>query len=414
MTSNNFKSVPKTGVLFVMAKAQEYGFYYGNHEWSNLGQGAPETGDILSGLNRQLQIEIDSVSAEYGPVAGNTELRKAVADLYNHRYRRDKKSQYTYENISISAGGRSALTRIAATIGNMNLGHFLPDYTAYEELLGLFNSFVSIPIASAEKNGFKPSIADIKAAIIDLGLGAILLSNPCNPTGQVLQGENLHKLVEMTKSLGCSTIFDEFYSHYVYRKYKVESLSAARYVENVNDDNVLLVDGLTKNWRYPGLRIGWTVGPVELIEGITAAGSFLDGGAVHAIQKAVIPLLKSDYAKRECRSIQNIFQRKRDYMVERLQQMGFVLKSVPTGSFYCFPSLENFAAPYQDGMVLFNELLKQKVICVPGEFFDVNPGRRRRNIVSRLKKYVRFSFGPDMDEIAQGLDRLATVVQNFK
>ncbi len=413
MINGGFKRVPKTGVLFVMAKAEEQGFYYGNRQWCNLGQGAPETGEIVSGLNRGLHIDIDQTSAEYGPVAGNIELREAVANLYNQRYRRGKASQYTYQNVAISAGGRSALTRIAATMGNINLGHFLPDYTAYEELLGLFNDFIPIPIPSAEKNGFKPSIAEIKAAVIDMGLGAILLSNPCNPTGQVIQGENLHKLIAITKSLGCSTIFDEFYSHYIYRKYKVESLSAARYVEDVNQDNVIIVDGLTKNWRYPGLRIGWTLGPVELIEAITAAGSFLDGGAVHSIQKAVIPLLAPGYAKLECRSIQNTFQRKRDYMVERLKEMKFSLKAIPHGSFYCFPSLEHFAEPYQDSMVLFNQLLAQKVICVPGEFFDVNPGRRRRNIKSRLKQYVRFSFGPSMDEIAQGLDRVALVVKDF-
>ena len=413
MINDSFKGIPKTGVLFVMAKAEEQGFYYGNDEWSNLGQGAPETGDIFSGLNRSLQINIDQTSAEYGPVAGNQELRTAVANLYNQRYRCGKDSQYTYQNVAISVGGRSALTRIAAIIGNVNLGHFLPDYTAYEELLGLFHNFIPIPIPSIEKNGFKPSIAEIKAAIIDLGLGVILLSNPCNPTGQVIQGENLHRLIKTTKSLGCSAIFDEFYSHYIYRKYKVESLSAARYVEDVNRDNVIIVDGLTKNWRYPGLRIGWTVGPVELIEAITAAGSFLDGGAVHAIQKAVVPLLDPEYAKLECRSIQSTFRQKRDYVVERLKQIGFVLNAIPNGSFYCFPSLENFAKPYQDSMVLFNELLKQKVICVPGEFFDVNPGRRRRNIESRLKKYVRFSFGPNMDEIAQGLDRVEQVIKDF-
>jgi len=413
MTINNFKRVPKTGVLFVMAKAEEQGFYYGNREWTNLGQGAPETGDILSGLSRSINISIDHVSAEYGPVAGSLELRKAIATLYNHRYRRDKKSQYTHANVAISSGGRSALTRIAATIDNVNLGHFLPDYTAYEELLGLFNSFVAIPIPANEKNGFKLSLAEIKAAIIDMGLGAILLSNPCNPTGQVLQGGNLHKLIKTTRELGCSVIFDEFYAHYVYRKYKAESLSAARYVEDVDRDGVLIVDGLTKNWRYPGLRIGWTLGPAELIDSIAAAGSFLDGGATHAIQSAVLPLLTPKYAGQECRSIQNAFRCKRDYMFTRLSQMGFVFKSMPTGGFYCFPSLENIAEPLQDGMVLFNKLLKRKVICVPGEFFDVNPGRRRRNIKSRLKKYVRFSFGPNMDEITQGLDRIEALLKDF-
>ena len=127
-----FKRVPKTGVIYVMAKAQEKGFYYGNQEWSNLGQGAPETGEIENAPERLTNIPLNIQSAEYSPVAGDLNLRKAVAELYNARYRKDKKSQYTYENVSICSGGRASLVRIAATIGKVNLGHFLPDYTAYE------------------------------------------------------------------------------------------------------------------------------------------------------------------------------------------------------------------------------------------------------------------------------------------
>ncbi len=407
---SSFKKVPKTGVIYVMSKAQAHGFYYGNPEWSNLGQGAPETGDMPESPARLKDISLDQISAEYSPVAGDIELRKAVAELYNQRYRFDRKSQYTYENVAISSGGRSALCRIAATMNNINLGHFLPDYTAYEELLNVFGGFVSMPISYRIADGFKPDVAEMEKAMINMGLGAMLLSNPCNPTGQIIIGDELKKLINSAKNIGCSMIFDEFYSHYLYDQNQ-KTLSAAAYIKDVEKDNILIVDGLTKNWRYPGLRISWTLGPKEVIEGIASAGSFLDGGAVHAIQKAVVPLLDLKHADQEADSIQSEFVKKRDYMVSRLKEMGFVLSRVPEGGFYCFASLENLPESLADGMKFFKALLQYKVICVPGEFFDVNPGQRRKVVNTRLKKYVRLSFGPSFDEIKLGLDRIQQMLR---
>lgn len=407
---SSFKNVPQTGVIYVMSIAQAHGFYYGNSEWANLGQGSPETGDMPGSPARLKNISLDQISAEYSPVAGDIELREAVAKLYNQRYRFDKKSKYTYKNVAISSGGRSALCRIAATINNINLGHFLPDYTAYEELLSVFGGFVSIPVSYHIAHGFKPDISEMKKAMINMGLGAMLLSNPCNPTGQIIIGEELKQLIESAKKISCAMIFDEFYSHYLYEQNQ-KTLSATAYIKDVDKDNILIVDGLTKNWRYPGLRISWTLGPKELIEGIASAGSFLDGGAVHSIQKAVLPLLELKHANQEADSIQCEFVKKRNYMVSRLKEMGFLLLQLPEGGFYCFVSLENFPESLAHGMKFFKALLKYKVICVPGDFFDVNPGQRRKVVNTRLKKYVRLSFGPSFDEIKLGLDRIQKMLQ---
>ena len=410
-SENGFKKVPKTGVIYVMAKATEKGFYYGNPQWSNLGQGAPETKDMLGSPARLQQISLDHISAEYSPVAGDKALRQAVATLYNYRYRQGKSSQYSYENVAISSGGRSALCRIAATISNINLGHFLPDYTAYEELLNVFSDFTSIPISYRSANGFKPDIAEMEKAMINMGLGGMLLSNPCNPTGQIIIGDELERLVKTAKRMGCSMIFDEFYSHYVYHQNQL-ALSAAQHVGDVEKDNILIVDGLTKNWRYPGLRISWTLGPKEIIEGIASAGSFLDGGAVNAIQKAVVPLLAPEYAEAEVKSIQKHFTEKRDYMLRRIKEMGLKLEAIPQGSFYCFASLDGLPEQINDGMKFFKTMLEHQVVCVPGEFFDVNPGQRRKSANTRLKKYVRLSFGPTFDELKLGLDKIEVVIKS--
>src|SRR5690606_6144837 len=116
-----FREVPRTGVIYVMHRATQCGFSYDSPEWANLGQGAPETGPLPGAPSRIEQLTINPSHQEYGPIAGQVVLRQKVADLYNFLYRQGKRSQYTYENVSISGGGRVALTRIAAALGNINM-----------------------------------------------------------------------------------------------------------------------------------------------------------------------------------------------------------------------------------------------------------------------------------------------------
>ena len=85
-----FRPVPRTGVIYVMAEAGKRGFRYGHPDWCNLGQGAPETGELPGSAPRLQTIDLDPERSEYAPVAGLWELREAVAELYNHRYRRGK------------------------------------------------------------------------------------------------------------------------------------------------------------------------------------------------------------------------------------------------------------------------------------------------------------------------------------
>ena len=135
-------------------------------------------------------------------MAGIMELREAIAGLYNRLYRRGMPSQYTAENVAISGGGRTSLTRAAAALGQINLGHFLPDYTAYEELLDIFRLFAPIPILLEGESGYAFSVGDLRREILGRGLGALLLSNPCNPTGKHVRGEELAAWVGTARELG--------------------------------------------------------------------------------------------------------------------------------------------------------------------------------------------------------------------
>jgi len=411
---NTFRPVPRTGVIFVMTEATSRGFHYGHPDWANLGQGAPETGPLPGAPDRVNTIHIDDAAHEYAPVGGLPELREAVAKLYNARYRQGMASQYTAENVAISGGGRVGLTRAVASLGRVHLGHLLPDYTAYEELLEIFRAFVPIPITLEKNDGFAIEPERLREEIVGKGLGALLLSNPCNPTGHAVRGGALRAWLDIARDLSCTLIFDEFYSHYLYddaAEQEGASLSAARYVQDVNEDPVVIVDGLTKNWRYPGWRLSWTVAPADVIGRVTSAGSFLDGGPAHPIQLAALPMIDRAYADQEALAIQRSFGEKRAFVLSRLRAMGIGVEAAPEGAFYVFANLSNLPEGLRDGMDFFRAALDCNVIVVPGKFFDVDPGRRRDHIPSRLRNYVRISFGPDMETVRAGLDRLDAMIR---
>jgi aspartate/methionine/tyrosine aminotransferase len=404
-----FRRVPKTGVIFVMNEAARHGYRADDAGWTNFGQGQPETGQIPGAPERIESVEILEADHEYAPVAGLWELRDAVADHYNRLYRRGMPSQYSAENVCISGGGRAGLTRVAAALGTINLGHFLPDYTAYEELLGLFRLFTSIPIMLDPKRGYAFGADELEQEVLGRGLGALLLSNPCNPTGKLIGGEQLDEWVALGRRLDCTLILDEFYSHYIWNKSPAEA-TAANYVEDVDTDPVVIVNGLTKSWRYPGWRVSWTLGPCEVVERLSSAGSFLDGGASRPLQRAAVPLLDKDHTAHEIKAIQQTFGNKRDLLVERLRAMGVAIERPPDGTFYVWGDVSNLPEGINTGMDFFQRCLDHQIICVPGEFFDVNPGQRRSGRPSRFRNHVRFSFGPPRESLERGLTRLEEMV----
>ncbi|HEY2739005.1 MAG TPA: pyridoxal phosphate-dependent aminotransferase, partial [Thermoanaerobaculia bacterium] len=251
-TLQAFRSVPRTGVVYVTQEASAHGYKTGDPAWSNLGQGQPETGPLPGAPPRVTELSIDPSDHYYAPVAGIWELREAVASLYNHLYRRGMGSQYTAENVAISGGGRAALTRAVASLDQVNLGHFLPDYTAYEELLDIFRLVSPIPILLRREQGYSFGVEDLRREVQGRGLSCILFSNPCNPMGKLVSGGELADWVGVAREQDCTLLIDEFYSHYVWSAGEGEPgpmVSAARYVEDVDRDPVVLVDGMTKNWR---------------------------------------------------------------------------------------------------------------------------------------------------------------------
>jgi aspartate/methionine/tyrosine aminotransferase len=413
-TLQAFRPVPRTGVIYVTTEAQARGYRGGDPGWANLGQGQPETGPLPGAPPRIEGVTIDPGDQEYAPIAGLPELREAVAALYNHLFRRGMPSQYSAENVAISGGGRASLTRAVAALGRINLGHFLPDYTAYEELLDIFRLVSPIPILLSREHHYNFTVADLRREVMGRGLGALLLSNPCNPMGKTVCGDEMAEWVAVARETDCTLLLDEFYSHFVWRTAPGEPapvLSAARYVEDVDRDPVVLFDGLTKNWRYPGWRVTWTVGPKRVIEAVASAGSFLDGGGSRPLQRAAVALMEPELVAAETRAIRDAFLPKRELMLRRTAELGMVPDREPEGTFYAFVSLRNLPEPLADGHAFFNAALDRNVITVPGVFFDINPGRRRAQKLSRFRQHLRLSFGPPIEEVRRGLDRLEELIR---
>lgn len=401
-----------------MTRASARGWSHANEEWANFGQGAPEVGQIPGAKPRPTTIHWQPDDNEYGPVSGDLEIRKAVAHLYNVRYRKGKESQYTHENVCITPGGRSSLARLCASLGTVYLGHFLPDYSAYEEMLSIFKKFVPIPQTLEPEKGYTMPVSEMRKEIRGKGLSVVLLSNPSNPTGRVIRGEELNGWVELARETMCTMVLDEFYSSYIYptdgSAQEGETVSAASYVDDVNCDPIIIVDGLTKNWRLPGWRIAWTIGPKDVIKCLESSGSFLEGGANHPMQLAALPLLDPEWAHEDTKALQHHFREKRDYAIERLQSMGIRVDNPPDGTFYIWANLEDLPAPLNSGLSFFEACLDAKVIVVPGIFFDVNPSKRRDLFHSPCHHFVRISYGPSLDTLVRGFEAMATMIANRK
>lgn len=412
-THHNFpglnKSNAATGVIWCTDRASERG--YPNDNWCNLGQGMPEIGDIDGCFKRPVDLKMSIDSREYGPVGGLKELRTAIANLYNEHYRQGKESKYTWENVNVAPGGRAALTRIAAVLGDSYLSFFLPDYTAYAEMLSLFKNFAPIPVPLYETDGYKIDLKIIKNEL-NRGVSSILTSNPRNPTGQAMTPSELKQLHEMCRDK-CLLIMDEFYSRYYYDGELGECISSASEVVDVNKDPVLIIDGLTKAFRLPGWRISWVVGPKHYISALSSAGSYLDGGANLPFQEAAVPFLDPTLVKRETFALQKHFKQKRDYCLQRLLKMGFKFKVIPNSTFYIWVDLAHLPGKLSNCLGFFHEALHEEVIVVPGIFFDLNPLSFRELSDSEMYSYIRISYGPEMEYLQKGMDRIEAILRRF-
>lgn len=401
------------GVIFVVDEAHKRGFWNGHPDWSNLGQGQPEVGPYEGAPPRIAEVRIRPEDHAYGRLEGIDELREVVAAHYNRLYRRGMPSQYSADNVAVASGGRLALSRAMAALGAVKIGYQLPDYTAYEDMFNLHLARLDpIAVRTDEAKGFQLTAEDYAAAVRAHDLDAFIISNPCNPTGNVIEGGELESFVRTSRESRVTLLLDEFYSHFIYTdegEPATGPVSGAAFVEDVEKDPIVLFDGLTKSFRYPGWRVGWVVGPKAMVESMARTASSIDGGPSRIAQLAALQVLEPARADQETTALRRNFATKRNVMVERLEAMGIRFARKPLSTFYCWASLDQLPEPFDNAMEFFWRALDHQVMTVPGKFFDINPGGARPD-PSPYEKWMRFSFGPPLDNVVMGLDRLAEML----
>lgn len=410
--------VPYMGVIWTVNEASKLGFYNGHPDWCNVGQGQPEVGTIDGAPDRIESLKLQPSDAAYGPVGGTLEVREAIADWVNRTYRKGM-SQYTAENVSFACGGRLALTRLYSIFKDgARIAYKNPDYTAYEDYLyPLRHNCELIELRTEEKDGFTVPVERFENFMHDVRPNAFVFSNPCNPTGQVIKDEAMDRYIEAARKENCLLGADEFYATFSYNEDgspAEKAVSALPYVKDINRDPVIVFDGLTKGFRYPGWRAGWAIGPKYLIEMINRAASAVDGGPSTMVQRGVIEELAEGHAEAELLATRKEFAVKRKMMMEGLAELGIhTPANQPLGTFYLWASIENLPGKLSDADYFFHACLQKKVITVPGHFFDVRPFRVRPTN-EPYRHWVRFSYGPNRQTIKTALERIAQVIAEHR
>ncbi|MDM8225725.1 pyridoxal phosphate-dependent aminotransferase [Parasutterella secunda] len=410
--------VPYMGVIWTVNEASKLGFYNGHPDWCNVGQGQPEVGTIDGAPDRIESLKLQPSDAAYGPVGGTLEVREAIADWVNRTYRKGM-SQYTAENVSFACGGRLALTRLYSIFKDgARIAYKNPDYTAYEDYLyPLRHNCELIELRAEEKDGFTVPVERFENFMHDVRPNAFVFSNPCNPTGQVIKDEAMDRYIEAARKENCLLGADEFYATFSYNEDgspAEKAVSALPYVKDINRDPVIVFDGLTKGFRYPGWRAGWAIGPKYLIEMINRAASAVDGGPSTMVQRGVIEELAEGHAEAELLATRKEFAVKRKMMMKGLAELGIhTPANQPLGTFYLWASIENLPGKLSDADYFFHACLQKKVITVPGHFFDVRPFRVRPTN-EPYRHWVRFSYGPNRQTIKTALERIAQVIAEHR
>ena len=410
-----FRPVPRTGVIYVTTEAQKRGFSPTRPRVVQPRPGPARDRASCPARPRASSAWRSRVDdQEYAPVAGLWELREAIASLYNALYRRGMPSQYSAENVCVSGGGRAALTRAAASLGHVNLGHFLPDYTAYEELLDIFKAFTAIPILLEGERGYAFSADDLRREILGRGLGGDPDEQPVQPDGQAGRGRRagalggdgararLHaaaRRVLLALHLPRAARAPAGRERGALRRGRRSR--SGRHLRRPHEE--LALPGLARHlgarprrassrrWRAPA-------------RSSTAAGA----SRCSARRSRSSPRTTSSA---ETQAIQTAFRAKRDYLLSQLERLGrprrprarrHVLRLGLASSSSRRRSTTAWASSARRS--------KRRSSSCPGEFFDVNPGKRRQGRSSRFKGYVRFSFGPPMPVLERAMQRLRGLV----
>ncbi len=334
----------------------------------------------------------DPRNHKYSPAAGLPELREAVAV----KTLRDSGLAVTANQVLVTNGGKHALYNTFATLLDPGDEVLLPApyWTTYPESIALAGGS-SVAIATSAAAGFKVTIDQLDAACTDRTRALVFVS-PSNPTGAVYPPAEVEEIGRWALERDIWVITDEIYEHLVYGTARHVSMPA---VVPELAERCVVVNGVAKTYAMTGWRVGWMVGPTDVIAAAANLQSHATSNVDNIAQRAALAAVTGDLsAVAEMRAA---FDRRRLTMVRLLDGIDGVVCPIPEGAFYCFPSVEGLLGRTIDGTVShtsleFADVLLErlKVAVVPGEAFGA-PG------------YLRLSFALGDDDLAEGIGRLA-------
>ena len=336
---------------------------------------------------------------KYTDVPGIPELRKAVAD----KFKRENGIDYEPDQIIISNGGKQALYEVFRTICEEGDQVLIPTpcYVSYTEQIKLTGA-KPVFFKTKEENNFRPNFKEVEANFTPK-IKAFLLNSPNNPTGSIIEKEQLKKIARLLIERGVYMITDEVYEHFIYDgRYHFSVASLGEKEKEMS----ITVNSLSKTYAMTGWRVGYAAGPKEIIKAMNNLQGHATGNINSIAQKAAIEALNG--SQESVRIMVKEYEKRREYMVNRLNEIEGIKCQYPDGAFYTFPNVTALYSKEYDGSIVRSDvdvakffLEKAHVAVVPGVAFNY-PG------------YVRFVFAKSMEEIKEGLDRIEKAIKELK
>jgi aspartate/methionine/tyrosine aminotransferase len=359
------------------------------------GAGEPDFPTPAHVVEAAVEAARDVKNHRYTPAAGLPELKEAIAA----KTLRDSKVEVAASQVLVTNGGKHAVYNTFEALLNPGDEVLLPApyWTTYPEPIALAGG-VSVVLPTDVESGFRVTVEQLEAARTDKTKALVFVS-PSNPTGAVYPPEEVRAIGEWALKHGIWVITDEIYEHLTFGDNVFTSILAE--VPGLADTCVIL-NGVAKTYAMTGWRVGWMIGPADLIKAATNLQSHSTSNVANVSQRAAIAALEGGL---ECvEEMREAFARRAILIHGLLNDIPGVTCMVPQGAFYAFPSMEGLFGRNFGGVTptttseLCEVILDQaKVALVPGEAFDA-PG------------YVRISFAVSDADIIEGIGRIAELV----
>ncbi|MGQ9637317.1 MAG: pyridoxal phosphate-dependent aminotransferase [Thermodesulfobacteriota bacterium] len=341
---------------------------------------------------------IDEGFTKYTPVGGIDELKDAIIK----KFQRDSGLTYKQSEILVSCGGKHSFYNLAQAIFDQGDEVIIPSpyWVSYPPMVTLAEA-TPVIVETKEDNGFKLRIDDLKK-VINPRTKALVLNSPSNPTGSVYLKEDLEKIAELAIQNNFFIISDEIYEKIVYDDFKF--ISIASLGEDIKKKTII-VHGVAKTYAMTGWRIGYTAGPEEIISAMNNIQSQSTSNPTSISQKAAVEALLGP--QDEVERMVSAFEKRRNYIVERLNEIPGVHCLKPLGAFYVFPNFSSYYGKSYKGKKISNSteladffLEVAQVAVVPGIEFGADD-------------FQRLSYATSIEDIKEGLDRIEKALKQL-